>query len=140
MAIVVFVMVVGAVWAAARFLEPAPPRHIVLASGLEDGLTHEFAQRYIEILARAGVTVEERITLAQDKICNSSRILIPVLTSPSYRAALRSSRRPMTSSCLQPSTTCRCGFFTVILKRSPISAICVAVGSPSPQRVVAFAH
>jgi TRAP-type uncharacterized transport system substrate-binding protein len=62
-AIVVFVMVVAAVWAAARFLEPAPPRHIVLASGSEDGLTHEFAQRYIEILARAGVTVEERITV-----------------------------------------------------------------------------
>jgi TRAP-type uncharacterized transport system substrate-binding protein len=63
MGIVVFVMIVAAVWAAAHFLEPAPPRHIVLASGSEDGLTHEFAQRYIEILARAGVTVEERITV-----------------------------------------------------------------------------
>ena len=48
--------------AAAHFLQPAPPRHIVLASGLEDGLLHQHAKRYIEILARSGVTVEERIT------------------------------------------------------------------------------
>jgi len=61
-AAVIFALLVAAVWAAAHFLEPAPPRHIVLASGLEDGLLHKYAQRYIEILARAGVTVEERVT------------------------------------------------------------------------------
>jgi TRAP-type uncharacterized transport system substrate-binding protein len=38
------------------------PRHIVLASGLQDGLYHQYAQRYKEILAREGVTVEERLT------------------------------------------------------------------------------
>jgi TRAP-type uncharacterized transport system substrate-binding protein len=61
-AALIFVLLVAAVWASAHFLEPAPPRHIVLASGLKDGLLHEYAQRYIEILARAGVTVEERVT------------------------------------------------------------------------------
>jgi TRAP-type uncharacterized transport system substrate-binding protein len=34
----------------------------VLASGLQDGLYHQYAQRYKEILAREGVTVEERMT------------------------------------------------------------------------------
>jgi TRAP-type uncharacterized transport system substrate-binding protein len=61
-AALVFGLIVAVVWAVAHFLEPAPPRHIVLASGLEDGLLHRNAQRYIEILARSGVTVEERIT------------------------------------------------------------------------------
>ena len=62
LAVVVFAMVAAAVWAIAYFLQTAPPRHIVLASGLEDGLLHLYAKRYIEILARSGVTVEERIT------------------------------------------------------------------------------
>jgi len=43
-------------------LQTVPPRHIILASGLEDGLLHQYAKRYIEILARSGVTVKERIT------------------------------------------------------------------------------
>lgn len=58
----VFALIVAAVWASAHFLQPAPPRRIVLASGLKDGLPHFYAQRYIEILARAGVTLEERTT------------------------------------------------------------------------------
>ena len=61
-AALVFVLIVAAVWASAHYLEPAPPSHIVLASGLEDGLPHHYARRYIEILARAGVVVEERMT------------------------------------------------------------------------------
>ena len=61
-AALVLVLVVGLVWTSAHFLQPAPPRHIVLASGLVDGLPHQYAKRYVEILARAGVTVEERLT------------------------------------------------------------------------------
>src|SRR6186713_1815016 len=61
-AAIVLALVVAAVWAVAYFLQTAPPRHIVLASGLEDGLLHQHAKRYIEILARSGVRVEERIT------------------------------------------------------------------------------
>ena len=47
---------------AAWWLQSAMPRHIVLASGLRDGIYHQYAQRYKEILAREGVTVEERMT------------------------------------------------------------------------------
>ena len=60
--VIILALMVVAVWAVAYFLQTAPPRHIVLASGLEDGLLHQYAKRYIEILARSGVTVEERIT------------------------------------------------------------------------------
>jgi TRAP transporter TAXI family solute receptor len=55
-------LLVVLVWASLQFLKPIPPRHIVLASGAESGLYHRYAQRYKEILARSGVTVEERIT------------------------------------------------------------------------------
>jgi TRAP-type uncharacterized transport system substrate-binding protein len=58
----IFASIVAAVWAVALFLQTAPPRRIVLASGLEDGLLHQHAKRYIEILARSGVKVEERMT------------------------------------------------------------------------------
>src|SRR5450755_4777819 len=51
-----------AVWGALHFLASATPRHIVLASGAPDGMYHAYAQRYKEILARDGVTVEERMT------------------------------------------------------------------------------
>src|SRR6516164_3979971 len=62
LAAIVFASIVAAIWAVAHLLQTAPSRHIVLASGLEDGLLHQYAKRYIEILARSGVTVEERIT------------------------------------------------------------------------------
>ena len=62
LAVIIIALIVAAVWAVVLFLQTAPPRNIVLASGLEDGLLHRHAKRYIEILARSGVTVEERIT------------------------------------------------------------------------------
>ena len=49
-------------WVSFLFLDPIPPRRIVLASGPEFGLYHQLALRYKEALAREGVTVEERIT------------------------------------------------------------------------------
>ena len=61
-AVVIFALIIAAIWVAAHFLQPGPSRHIVLASGLEDGLLHQDAKHYIEILARSGVTVEERLT------------------------------------------------------------------------------
>jgi TRAP-type uncharacterized transport system substrate-binding protein len=51
----------------AWFLQSTIPRHIVLASGLKDGMYHQYAQRYKEILARDGVTVEERLTGGADE-------------------------------------------------------------------------
>ena len=41
-----------------RFVEPAPPNSIVMSTGAVDGGYHMFAQRYKEILARDGVTLE----------------------------------------------------------------------------------
>jgi TRAP-type uncharacterized transport system substrate-binding protein len=62
LALIVFALIVIVAWPVMHLLQTAPPRHIVLASGLKDGLLHQYAKRYIEILAGSGVTVEERIT------------------------------------------------------------------------------
>jgi TRAP-type uncharacterized transport system substrate-binding protein len=50
------------VWASIQFLEPGPPRRIVLASGAESGVYHRYAQQYVEALGREGIKVEERMT------------------------------------------------------------------------------
>ena len=57
----------------AWFLQRTIPRHIVLASGQPDGMYHMHAQRYKEILARKGVTVEERLTGGAD---DNERLLL----------------------------------------------------------------
>jgi TRAP-type uncharacterized transport system substrate-binding protein len=68
-AVVILALIGAAAWTAGHFLQPAAPRHIVLASGLEDGLFHQYAKRYVEILARSGVTVEERMSAgAEDNL------------------------------------------------------------------------
>ena len=56
------VLVAACLWVSFLFLEPIPPRRIVLASGPESGLYHQRALRYTELLAREGVTIEERMT------------------------------------------------------------------------------
>jgi TRAP transporter TAXI family solute receptor len=58
----VVILVAAAVWASVELVQPGPPRRIVLASGPESGVYHQYARRYIEILAHDGVTVEERMT------------------------------------------------------------------------------
>ncbi len=54
------IVVVAAFWAASRFISPAPPDHFVMATGPEGGAYHLFAQRYRDIVARDGVTLELR--------------------------------------------------------------------------------
>ena len=61
-AVLAVVLGAAAVWFSLHFLQPAPPRRIVLASGPEFGAYHPYAKRYKEILAREGVKVEERLT------------------------------------------------------------------------------
>jgi len=39
-AVLILALIGAAAWTAGHFLQPAAPRHIVLASGLEDGLFH----------------------------------------------------------------------------------------------------
>lgn len=41
-----------------QFVEPAPPRHIVITTGSESGAYYQFAQRYATIMARHGITLE----------------------------------------------------------------------------------
>lgn len=43
-----------------QFVEPAPPRHVVMTSGSESGAYYQFARRYAAILARSGITLEVR--------------------------------------------------------------------------------
>jgi len=61
-ALVALVLAALALWVSFQFVKPMPPRHIVIASGVDGGLYHEYALRYKEILASNGVTVEERQT------------------------------------------------------------------------------
>jgi TRAP transporter TAXI family solute receptor len=73
-AALLFVASIAAIlWAVVHFLQPAPPRRFVLASGPSSGIYHHFAQRYKEILARDGVTVEERMT---DGAADNLRLLL----------------------------------------------------------------
>ena len=41
-----------------QFVEPAPPKKIVITTGSDSGAYYQFAQRYAAILARDGVTLE----------------------------------------------------------------------------------
>lgn len=43
-----------------QFVEPAPPKKIVISTGSESGAYYQFAQRYATILARDGITLEVR--------------------------------------------------------------------------------
>ncbi|MFZ2852518.1 MAG: TAXI family TRAP transporter solute-binding subunit [Rhodocyclaceae bacterium] len=41
-----------------QFVEPAPPRHVTIATGSESGAYYAFAKRYAEILARNEIALE----------------------------------------------------------------------------------
>jgi hypothetical protein len=86
--VLIFALVVVAVCfrALLRTCSATPHRAGV---GAEDGLPHQFAQRYIAILAKARVKVEERMTMAQARTRSCCRIRIRESTSPSRKAALR---------------------------------------------------
>lgn len=45
-----------------RWLDPTPPRRVVLATGPEQGAYAEFGRRYVQELARDGIVVELRTT------------------------------------------------------------------------------
>lgn len=61
-AVLVAALVFAVLWAWWHFLQPGPPRYIVLASGPEGGVYHRYALRYQEILGREGVAVQVRMT------------------------------------------------------------------------------
>lgn len=49
-------------WGAYAWLDPAPPRHVVLLTGPEGGAYAEFGRQYAADLKRYGITVELRVT------------------------------------------------------------------------------
>jgi TRAP transporter TAXI family solute receptor len=52
------ILITGAVFGVALyFIQPAPPRSITMTTGAHDGAYEEFGQRYRDILARDGITV-----------------------------------------------------------------------------------
>jgi len=56
-------------WVVVRFIQPAPPRHIVMTVGPESGGYEGFAKDFKAILAREGIEVELRATNgAQDDL------------------------------------------------------------------------
>lgn len=53
-------LVVAGFWIAYQFVEPAPPRHLVISAGPPSGAYQGFAERYRDILARNGIRLEIR--------------------------------------------------------------------------------
>lgn len=45
-----------------QFVEPAPPKRMVITTGSESGAYYQFAQRYAAILARDGIELEVRVS------------------------------------------------------------------------------
>ena len=58
---VLLVVVLGFV-IALQFVQPAPSRHVVIATGLEDGAYFGFAKRYRAVLEKNGIALEVRPT------------------------------------------------------------------------------
>jgi TRAP transporter TAXI family solute receptor len=59
---VIALLALAVLAAAAHWLEPLPPRRLVLAAGAEGGYYHALGERYRERLARDGITVTVRTT------------------------------------------------------------------------------
>jgi len=53
-------LIVALFWGASRFVQPAPPKTIVMTTGSESGAYHGYAKRYQEALARHGIRLELR--------------------------------------------------------------------------------
>jgi TRAP-type uncharacterized transport system substrate-binding protein len=64
---------VGGFWLAAKFIKPAPPTRIVMATGVEGGGYAEFGARYRAILARSGITLDLKPTRGSEDNYNLLR-------------------------------------------------------------------
>ena len=45
-----------------QFVQPAPPRHLVMATGQPEGAYYHFGEKYRQIVARDGIDLELRVT------------------------------------------------------------------------------
>jgi TRAP transporter TAXI family solute receptor len=89
-------LVVAALW---TFVKPAPPKRVVLGTGVADGAYAKFGKRYAELLARDGIEVELRASAGS--VQNLARLSDPAgdvdvaivqsgVATPEQRAGLRS--------------------------------------------------
>jgi len=62
-AVPALVLIAASIWVASRFLDPMPPRKIVLAAGPEGSALHALGSRYAELVGRQGIRVEVLTTL-----------------------------------------------------------------------------
>jgi len=58
----VIALVALAFWIASRYIKPAPPDHLVMATGAPGGAYQRYGEKYREYLARYGVALELRET------------------------------------------------------------------------------
>jgi hypothetical protein len=84
----------AAVWITFQVLQPLPPRTIVIASGVEEGLYHRHAQRYATWLREHGIRVVERKTSGAAETTGCCWTRNQASTSPSCRGYRGRSRRP----------------------------------------------
>ncbi len=61
-AVPALLLIVVAFWLASRFIQPAPPRTLVIATGTAGGGYQRYAAEYKQLLAREGVDLVERAT------------------------------------------------------------------------------
>ena len=54
-----------ALYVAYQFVEPAPPKRIVITTGGDSGAYYQFAQRYATILARDGAAAKSILPLCK---------------------------------------------------------------------------
>jgi TRAP transporter TAXI family solute receptor len=55
-------LVIAAFWFTAQFIQPAPPRHVVVSTGAPGGAYEMFAARYADVFRRNGIELEARLS------------------------------------------------------------------------------
>lgn len=62
MAVPALALIVGSLWLAIQFLDPMPPRRIVIATGPEGSALHALGMSYAERVSAQGIAVDVRVT------------------------------------------------------------------------------
>ena len=68
-------LIAASIWVAVHFLDPMPPRTVVLAAGPEGSALHAFGLRYAELVASDGIEVE--VLATRGAADNLDRLLEP---------------------------------------------------------------
>ncbi len=71
----IVLLILGSLWVASRFVEPAPPRQIAISTAGESGTYHQVGRRYAEILKTSGIDLDVRTSAGSAE--NVRRLLDP---------------------------------------------------------------